>query len=60
MAENMEIHHDLQWHKCYRLLPEKKKKTHTVPFKELIEMTQETLLKYLLRIAPPHTHPRGC
>lgn len=38
----------------------KKKKTHTVPFKELIEMTQETLLKYLLRITPPHTHPRGC
>lgn len=36
-----------------------KKKTHTVPFKELIEMTQETLLKYLLRITPPHTHPRG-
>lgn len=27
MAENMEIHYDLQWHKCYRLLPEKKKPT---------------------------------
>lgn len=29
-----------------------KKKIYTVSFKELIEMTQETLLKYLLRIAP--------
>lgn len=26
------------------------KKKYTVSFKELIEMTQETLLKYLLRI----------
>lgn len=46
MAENMEIHHDLQWHKWHHLLPEKKK--CSVSCKELLEMTQETLLEYLM------------
>lgn len=46
MVENMEIHHDLQWHKCHRLLSGKKKNT-PVSFKELIEITGETMLKFI-------------